>query len=82
MKVDSNVNQILSASVKGIERGFEGVNEIAAEIASTNVDDSRTPKDYSANAVALLEYRNQVQASAKAFETAQDAIESVISDLR
>lgn len=81
MKVDGNFAQAQAAAAKGIERGFEGVKDVASEVARASVDQQASIQGLTEEMVALVEYRNLVQAATQAFSATHEALESLLNSL-
>ena len=64
----------LQSALLGIQRGLEGVNKNASQIASAKQMDAENPADEAKPLVEMLENRNQVEASAKVLKTVSDTI--------
>ncbi|MEJ2345232.1 MAG: hypothetical protein P8076_03805 [Gammaproteobacteria bacterium] len=68
----------LQSALLGIQRGLEGVNKNASQIASAKQMDAENPADEAKPLVEMLENRNQVEASAKVLKTVSDTIGTLI----
>lgn len=68
----------LQNALRGIQRGLEGVNKNASQIASAKQMDAENPADEAKPLVEMLENRNQVEASAKVVKTVSDTIGTLI----
>ena len=81
MKVDGNFAQAQAAAAKAIDRGFEGVEDVASSVARASVDQQASVQGLTADMVALVEYRNLVQAATQAFSATNEALESLLDSL-
>lgn len=73
-----NTSAVQSA-MSGIQRGMDGLKKNAADIASAKQLDSENPVDQTQSLVEMRENRTQVEASAKALQTINQTLGSIIN---
>lgn len=71
------INSVLGSGLQGVQKGFSTVNQAAERIAKVDTSDNPSG-DLTEAAVSLQQGKQQVQASAKVLQTANDTIGSLI----
>ena len=70
----------MSAGMRGIQRGMEGLQQEAQKIARTTIDGSE-PVELAESLVKTLEHQQGIEASAKVIQRADETLGSVIDML-
>lgn len=69
----------VQSALSGIQRGMDGLKKNAADIASAKQLDSENPVDQTQSLLEMRENRTQVEASAKALQTIDQTLGSIIN---
>lgn len=65
-------------AMQGVQRGMQGLNKAASEIASAGTHQADSPAHVARPMVEMIEHRTQVQVSAKAVRLIDEALGSLL----
>jgi hypothetical protein len=74
------INSITGPALQGIQKGFQGMRRVAAEIASAQKPNQAKPTDLSRAMVELQQHANQAKAQVKTLKAADELIGTLIDE--
>ena len=74
-----SIGGVMGIGVQGIQRGMQGLESNASEIARAPVKQQQDePDNITENLISSLQNKNQVEASAKVVQAASDTLGTII----
>jgi hypothetical protein len=74
------INSIMGPAVQGIQKGFQGMRRVAAEVASAQQMTQSNPTDLSRAMVEMKAQANQAKASVKVLQAADNLLGTLIDE--